>query len=336
MRPCLLFVCLVLLLVSGCRQSAPPREVVVYVSVDQIHAEPVLKRFEQQTGIAVRAVYDVEAAKTTGLANRIVAERSRPQADLFWNGEFVQTLRLQAEGLLAPSSPASAASLPALMRDPQGMWFASGGRFRAILVNTAKLQPANRPSRIEDFLSPRWHGGDLAIALPLFGTSAAQAAALYATLGEQKAHDFYRDLSKRGVRVVDGNSVVRDLVAQGSAVAGFADSDDSCEAIASGAPVQLVLPDQDGPGTLLVPGTVAKLAGSPHPREADALIDFLLAPETEKMLIDSGFFQVSARPGGAVSPCLQGRTVKTMQVGLPQIAAELERSRLDLTAIFNR
>ena len=70
--------------------------------------------------------------------------------------------------------------------------------------------------------------------------------------------------------------------------------------------------------------------------EADALIDFLLAPETEKMLIDSGFFQVSARPGGAVSPCLQGRTVKTMQVGLPQIAAELERSRLDLTAIFNR
>ncbi len=321
---------------TGCHKRGSRPEVVVYVSVDQVYAEPVLREFERQSGIAVRAVYDVEASKTTGLANRIAAERSRPQADVFWNGEFIQTLRLKAEGLLATASPPAAATLPDLMRDPEGQWFANGARFRAILVNTGRLGASDRPQRLEDFVSPRWPGADLAIAQPLFGTSAAQAAVLYATMGPEKARQLYLEMSRRGVRVADGNSVVRDLVAQGRASAGWTDSDDSCEAIASGAPVEMELPDQNGDGTLMIPGTVAKVAGARHPREADALIDFLLQPSTEKMLIDSGFFQISVRPGGPVHPCLRGRTVKTLKVGLPAIAAQLDSSRRDLTAIFNR
>jgi iron(III) transport system substrate-binding protein len=325
-----------LALIAGCHRRATRPEVIVYVSVDQVHAEPVLREFERQSGISVRAVYDVEASKTTGLANRIAAERSRPQADVFWNGEFVQTLRLKSEGLLAASNPPAAAALPDLMRDPDGQWFANGARFRAILINTGKLGASDRPQRFEDFVSPRWPGNDLAIALPLFGTSAAQAAALYATMGPDKARGLYQQMSRRGVRVADGNSVVRDLVAQGRASAGWTDSDDSCEAIANGAPVEMVFPDQEGDGTLMIPGTVAKVAGAPHSREAEALIDFLLQPTTEKMLIDSGFFQISVRPGGPVHPCIRGITVKTLQIGLPAIAAQLDRSRLDLTAIFNR
>jgi len=325
-----------LALLAGCHRSASRPEVVVYVSVDQVRAEPVLREFERRSGIAVRAVYDVEASKTTGLANRIAAEKTRPQADVFWNGEFVQTLRLKSEGLLAPASPPAAAALPDLMRDPDRQWFANGARFRAILINTASLGPANRPQRLEDFISPRWPGGDLAIALPLFGSSVAQAAALYATIGPEKARELYRQIRQRGVRVVDGNSVVRDLVAQGRASAGWTDSDDSCEAIANGAPVEMVLPDQEGSGTLAIPGTVAKVAGAPHPNQAEALIDFLLEPSTEKMLIDNGFFQMSVHPGGPVPACLRGRTVKTMKIGLPEIAAQLESSSRDMTAIFNR
>ena len=323
-------------LLASCHRRASRPEVVVYVSVDQVHAEPVLREFERRSGITVRAVYDVEASKTTGLANRIAAEKSRPQADVFWNGEFVQTLRLKSEGLLAQATPPAAATLPVLMRDPDRQWFADGARFRAILINTSRLSTANRPQRLEDFASQHWPGTDMAIALPLFGTSAAQAAALYATLGPDKARDLYQQLSQHRVRVVDGNSVVRDLVAQGRASAGWTDSDDSCEAIANGSPVEMLLPDQDGNGTLMIPGTVAKVAGARHPVEAETLINFLLEPSTEKMLIDSGFFQMSVRPGGPVHPCLNGRKVKTLQVGLPAIAAQLDNSRRDLTAIFNR
>jgi len=55
------------------------KDVVVYTSVDQIFSEPILKTYEKKTGIKVKAVYDVEAAKTTGIVNRLIAEKKKTQ-----------------------------------------------------------------------------------------------------------------------------------------------------------------------------------------------------------------------------------------------------------------
>src|SRR5262245_48604861 len=46
--------------------------VTVYAAQDQVFAEPLLKEFERETGIRVRAAYDSEAVKTVGLANRLL------------------------------------------------------------------------------------------------------------------------------------------------------------------------------------------------------------------------------------------------------------------------
>ena len=62
-------------LTVACQRTSP--EVVVYTSEDQVFSEPVLKDFEKTSGIKVRAVYDTEETKSTGVALRIVAERDR-------------------------------------------------------------------------------------------------------------------------------------------------------------------------------------------------------------------------------------------------------------------
>jgi ABC-type Fe3+ transport system permease subunit len=80
------------LAVAACLRSGP--EVVVYTSEDQVFCEPVLKDFEKASGIKVRAVYDTEETKSTGVALRIVAERDRPQADVFWANEPLRTVML--------------------------------------------------------------------------------------------------------------------------------------------------------------------------------------------------------------------------------------------------
>jgi iron(III) transport system substrate-binding protein len=321
---------------SQCGKSSPKREVVVYVSVDQVNAEPALLEFERRTGIKPRPVFDVEAAKSAGLAARLAAEKTRPQADVFWSGEFVETLRLKREGVLARSSPRRAASPPPNLIDPDGVWYAFGGRLRVILVNRQKMPAGGRPRDWEDFASDRFPASQLAVALPLFGTSADQAAALYASWGADKARAFYRRLKERGVRVVDGNSVVRDLVAQGSVAAGWTDSDDACGAVNRGDPVDIVLPGQQSSGTLLVPGTVAQVAGAPHPEEARRLIEFLLEPSTERMLVENGFFQAPAHAGGAMPACMGTVPPRTMTLGLEQIASHLDASRRDLNAIFGQ
>lgn len=69
------------LIFAGCRsKDVNQQEVVVYTSLDKVFSQPILEEFEQQTGIKVKAVYDSEATKTTGLVNRLIAEKNSPQA----------------------------------------------------------------------------------------------------------------------------------------------------------------------------------------------------------------------------------------------------------------
>src|SRR5262245_56960033 len=72
----------------ACKSSA--REVVVYTSVDQPFSQPVFEAFEKQSGIKVRAVYDTEETKSTGVVNRLIAEANSPQADVFWSNDPVR------------------------------------------------------------------------------------------------------------------------------------------------------------------------------------------------------------------------------------------------------
>jgi len=101
---------LVVLSLAGCGKEKPAaqQEVVVYTSLDKVFSQPVLEEFERKTGIKVKAVYDSEATKTTGLVNRLIAEKANPRADVFWNSETGRTIVLKQKGLLAPHKSPSA------------------------------------------------------------------------------------------------------------------------------------------------------------------------------------------------------------------------------------
>jgi iron(III) transport system substrate-binding protein len=326
------------ILLSSCFQPPSGPKVVVYTSVDQVYSEPILKKFEATTGIRVLPVYDVEAAKTTGLVNRLMAEKDRPQADVFWNGEFVQTILLKEERALSPYRSPNGASIPPRYLDPEGYWSGLAGRARVMLVNTKLLQASAYPRSIFDFLNAAYLPDKIGIAYPLFGTAATHAAAIYAGLGPDAGKDFFKKLHIRGVRVVDGNSVVRDLVAGGQLLFGLTDTDDACSAIQKGAPVKMVFPDQgmNGLGTLVVPNTVALIAGAPHSKEAMKLIDFLLSKEVEESLSGSGWSHIALRPVDVQPACIDTSSVKDMKMSLHDIYGQLSLVKKELTEIFIR
>src|SRR5688500_16371468 len=107
----------------GCRSSAPrpnaDRSVTVYVSTDRVFSEPILREYEKQSGVKVNAVYDTEETKSTGLANRLLAEKARPQADVFWSNEPVRTLVLKSREVLASYKSPGAQGIPAALVDPE-------------------------------------------------------------------------------------------------------------------------------------------------------------------------------------------------------------------------
>ena len=279
-----------------CCSTVHADEVVVYTSVDDIFSEPVLEAFERETGIRVRAVYDVEASKTTGLVNRLIAEKARPKCDVFWNSEVGKTIVLKRRGVLAPYRSPSAADIPGQFVDPEGFWAGFGARARVLVYNTDLLSEAELPRSILELTEARWRG-KVAMAYPLFGTTATHMAALYCSLGRRGAEAFLAGLRDNGVLVVDGNSVVRDLVAEGRVPLGLTDTDDVNVAVQAGKPVRMIYPDQGGMGTLLIPNTVSLIRNAPHPREGRRLIDYLLGRAVERRLSHSESAQMPLREG---------------------------------------
>ena len=284
----------------GCRSPEPSqtanRTVTVYVSTDRVFSEPVLREYERQTGVRVNAVYDTEETKSTGLANRLIAEKPRPQADVFWSNEPVRTLVLKSREVLAPYRSPSAEGIPAALVDPDGYWTGFSARIRVIAYNTTLVTPEEAPQSVFELADPKWRG-QVAVADPRFGSTSFHVAALYALAGDEKMDDFFRRLKANGVRVVDGNSVVRDLVARGEVKVGLTDTDDVNVAIEDGQPIAMVLPDAAGLGVPVMPNMLSLIANAPHPEEARKLIDYLLSPDVERQLAQSEAVQIPLHAG---------------------------------------
>lgn len=333
-----LWMSLIILTLAACNSTDVEREVVIYTSVDQVFSEPILNAFEEQTGIRVLPVFDVEAAKTTGMVNRLLAERENPQADVFWSGEFAQTILLKEEEVLSPYISPNRSSIPTQYLDPDGYWTGVGGRARVILVNTDLVSENETPTSIDDFLDSPTPPELIGIAYPLFGTTSTHAAALYAHWGQAEAKAFFERLQERGIQVVDGNSVVRDMVADGQMAFGLTDTDDACGALERGAPVKIIFPDQgpDSIGTLVIPNTIGLIAGSPNPEEGKALIDFLLSLETEEAMIRAGWSHIALRPLEVEQFCLEEVTIQGMDVSLNQVYEQLDTALSEMGEIFIR
>lgn len=284
--------CALLILLGGCSHSTAPHEVVVYVAVDRKDAEPILKQFEQETGLQVRALYDAEAAKTTGLVTRLIAESRRPRCDVFWNNEVVQTLLLGERDLLDSYHSPHAAGIPEPLRDAAGCWTGIGTRTRVIVYNTELVDSSDVPRTLQELSDAKWKG-KVAVANPLFGTTRTHIAALYAGWGANETQAWLRRLLENEVRIVDGNAMVKNLVARADPDAspilvGLTDTDDVRSGQSDGEPIDFVYPDQASGGTFVIPTTVCMIKRGPNPDAARALIDFLVSPAAEAALTAEG------------------------------------------------
>lgn len=318
--------------------------VTVYTSVDDVFARPVLEGFERETGIRVRAVFDAEAVKTTGLYHRLLAERERPSADVFWSSEPARTVQLAGAGILAPYASPSAAGIPGSLRSGAALWTGFAARARVLVYNVRRVSEAERPRAIRDLLEPRFRG-EAAVSDPLFGTMATHAGALRAILGKEAMEDLFRALVESGVKVLPGNSVVRDRVASGELKVGLTDTDDAAVAVAKGLPLGIVFPDQNvlypglgrPLGAFVFPNTVALVAGGPRPELGRKLIDHLLRPETEAALARSESAQIPVRPGiPGPAPIEVPADLLRMEVALEDVVRGIEESAPFLRKLFGR
>lgn len=244
--------------------------VVVYTSQDEEYAEPIFKKFTEETGINVRAVYDNEAAKTVGLVNRLIAERNHPQCDVFWNNEELRTRQLKEQHVLRAG------------------WATFGYRTRRLVVNTNLMPLVQAPHDTISLTNKQFYN-KVAIAYPLFGTTSTHFLALRQSLGRIGWENWCQALAANKPFVVDGNSVVVKMVGKGEAQIGLTDSDDVLAGQREGLAVDSIIPSHG----FSIQNTAATVVNGPHPDEGNQLLNFLSTPQTRADLKKAGAIEAT-------------------------------------------
>ncbi len=273
MKRVLLLFGLIIFILSSC--SKEKRELIVYTSVDQRYSEPIFTSFEKKTGIHIKALYDMESSKAVGLAKRISLEHKNPKADIFWNGEVLQTALLANKGLLG-SLPNMPKKDGVYLEDPKRKWIIFGGRLRVWLLNNEALSINKRHLQ-------------KAMAYPLYGTSSDQLAWYWQREGERKTLQYLYKLKRKNWHFLSGNAMVRRLVEHGELFKGLTDSDDAYLAIKRNNRLKIIIYKTEDNSTLLIPNTISLIKGARDKKEAIKFIKYIISENVQKQLVQMGW-----------------------------------------------
>lgn len=296
--------------------------VTIYVSEDQVFSEPILKDFEKETGIKVNAVYDSEESKSTGVMNRLIAEKNNPQADVYWANEPIRAEILRHKGVLNQYDSPNAKGIPSLFREKDNYWCGFSARVRLFIINKKAKE---KPTTILAYTDGLFKTLSV-IANPLFGSTTSHIAALFTLWGDEKAKAFMNNMKKNEVAISTSNGESADFVALNSYSFSLVDSDDAMSRIKQKEPVIIGYPDQEDNeiGAFVIPNVVMLIKNSPHPKMAKKLIDYLLSKESEKKLAFADCAQIPLHEGvdlpTGIKPIDQ---IKVMKVDYAKVADKL-------------
>jgi iron(III) transport system substrate-binding protein len=247
---------------GACRGKAPSLpEVRVHATVGDAHTAVL-----------------VQAARASGIAAvRVVATPA--EAEVLWLGEPAEVLALGA--LVRPAALPAHADVDTRLLDGRGRFLPVGARARVLLVNPKAKLPFE-PQNLRDLADARASGRVALVGLDS-DEGAATVAALRLTFGEESVTRFVEALAKNDPQVAASDAEVRDRVAQGDAAFGLVGSESAAAGAASAAGLQVVFPDQQGRGAVLLPTAVALTTNASG--EAAKLAHWLAGLEAEQVLV---------------------------------------------------
>ena len=277
-----------LLLLTGCggRDTAewdafaPAEEdrLVIYTSHSASVYAPIIKEFEERTGVWVQ----VETGGTGELLDRLEAEKDAPKCDLILGGG-ADSLTARRE-LFAPYVSSLAEEIVPEYLCGDGSWtpFSS---LPVVLIYNPVLVRTNPPEGWESLLDPVWRGR-IAFADPLVSGSGYTAlATMLQVLPEDGVLEaFFRNLGGQILPgVTEVGDAVADAVAEGSCTVGVTIEPAALELIRAGRDVALVYPRE---GTSAAADGMAVVSGCAHEENARKFIDFAIGRDVQEYLVE--------------------------------------------------
>lgn len=298
----------------------------IYSGREEEIVEPLLERFERETGIEIEVRYGDSAE----LAATIAEEGDNSPADVFFAQDPGSLGSIESEGLLAELPDELLARVDPRFRDPDRHWVGTSGRVRVVAYNTELLEESDLPDSILDFTDPRWKGK---IGFPPTNASfQAFVTAMRLSLGDERTRDWLEGIKANDPKLYEKNLPTVEAVGRGEVEVGFvnhyylflAREEDP------DLPVANHYLGAGDPGALVSVAGVAVLEGSDDREAAERFVEFLLseggqrfyaeeAEEAEYPLVDG------VEPKAGLPPLaeLQGPDIELDELG-PELEKTLE------------
>ncbi len=161
--------------------------------------EPILEKFEAQTGVKANVVF----AKK-GLIERIKREGKFSKADVVLTSNFSKLIQLNDEGLTQTiASDVVNANIPAQFRDENGQWVALTKRVRS--VYSSKARQGRLPELTYEALADEQYRGKICMRPGKHPYNLGLVASMIAHHGEAKTKTWLEGLKANLARKPQGN-----------------------------------------------------------------------------------------------------------------------------------
>ena len=273
------------LLLSGCvaarrRQSASVyapgdnHRLVIYTSHKYDVYWPIVKEFEERTGIWVEVV----EGGTNELLERIARETDNPAADVMFGGG-VESLESYRD-YLSPYASADAAAISSHFRSPDDIW-TPFSLLPVVLIYNTKLMPHEQLAGWGDLLEDHYRGA-IAFADPSkSGSGFTQLVTLTEALGISRDEALRAFAGALAYRQLDDSGTVLSAVAEGNDLVGITFEETAIQSIALGYDIAMVYPIE---GTSCVPDGSALVRGAANERNAKLFLDFTVSWDVQQLL----------------------------------------------------
>ncbi|NUT18773.1 MAG: extracellular solute-binding protein [Hamadaea sp.] len=273
---------------DGTAQSPGQTTVTVYSPRPSTITDYVVKEFQ-----AAHPEYKVQLL-TLGaqeVADRVNAEKGRPQADIWWGGTPTQFEGATAKGLLTPFGADVLSRVPAKFHGSGDAWLAEQQQLQLIAYNHDMLKESDVPGDWADLILPQYKDKILIRDVAPSGTMRSVFSALiyqqYAkTSSPQAGYDFLKKLDANTKDYAANPSDLYLRLQRQEAALTIWNQQDILAQAAKGAPFSIKVPASGAPINL---DGLAKVKGGPNAAGADAFAGFLLSDKTQAWLAKNAF-----------------------------------------------
>lgn len=270
-----------------------PGTLTIYTARDKALATEVIADFEKANPNYAGKIQLLTLGAQEAL-ERVKAEKSNPQGDIWWGGTQQQMQQAAAEQVLAPAPKDVIDAVPAAQRDADGLWVGEMKLAEVIFYNKDMLTADQAPKDWDDLISPAMKDK---IAIRDVLASGTMRSIYAAMIDRQFDAAGSPDAGYEWLRKLDANTKVyaanpTDLylriTRQEAAVTAWNLQDVMLQIQNQKAPFTPVVPASGAP--MLIDG-VAKIKNGPSPAGADAFLSFLMSEEEQSKLSET-YFQI--------------------------------------------